>query len=350
LPEQIGGIKNWDYRFAWIRDTSFTIDALINLGLDEEVHRVLSWIITTIGRHGPDLQVFYTLDGELASEEIDLDVPGYRQSAPAREGNGAATQCQLGTYGDLFDTVFRYCERGHLLDTSTSQMLATIADHCCNCWATRDSGIWELDQLEHYTISKIGCWVALDRAVRLARAGQMPDERSHRWRIESERIRDWVNEYCWSETKGSYTFFAGTDRLDAAVLLAGRTGFERGERLTSTVDAVVDELGHGPLLYRYSGMDKEEGAFVACTFWLVDALALIGDLKQAHTLMDKAVHLVNDVGLLSEQIDPDSGAFLGNFPQGLSHLALINAAFTLQREAQRAQQLERQLVRPRPAS
>lgn len=194
-----------------------------------------------------------------------------------------------------------------------------------------DSGIWELHDLEHYTISKIGAWVALDRAWRLASAGQVPSERASTWKETADEIQSWVRENCWSERKRSYTFFAGTDRLDAAVLLAGRTGFDRGTRLKSTADAVSDELGHGSLFYRYSGMAQEEGAFVACSFWMVEALVYTDQLERARNLMDSAVQLTNDLGLLSEQIDPLTGEFLGNFPQGLSHLALINAAFTLEK-------------------
>jgi GH15 family glucan-1,4-alpha-glucosidase len=260
-----------------------------------------------------------------------LDIPGYQGSRPVRSGNSAAGQTQLGTYGDFFDTIYRYVAEGHLLDPDTGQLLASLADRCCDRWHNRDSGMWELGQLEHYTISKIGCWVALDRAVRLVEAGQIPHRGAERWATESHLIRDWVEAHCWSEAKHAYTFYAGTDDLDAAVLLAGRTGFEQEKRLASTIDAVADELGRGPLLYRYTGMEAEEGAFVACTFWMVEALVYTGQLERARRLMDEGVALVNDVGLLSEQIDPETGAFLGNTPQGLSHLALINAAFTIER-------------------
>ena len=164
----------------------------------------------------------------------------------------------------------------------------------------------------------------------LAESGQIPGLHIERWRSGADEIRNWVNEHCWSDAKQAYTFYAGTDDLDAAVLLAGRTGFEHGSRLASTIDAIATELGHGPLLYRYTGMKREEGAFVACSFWMVDALVRTGQTERAFQLMEDAVALVNDVGLLSEQIDPDTGAFLGNMPQGLSHLALINAAFALE--------------------
>jgi GH15 family glucan-1,4-alpha-glucosidase len=273
--------------------------------------------------------VFYRLDGTTADEMAILDAPGYRDSRPVRAGNSAARQRQLGNYGDLFDTVNRYVGEGHFLDPSTADLLAQIADRCCDNWTRVDSGIWELDELQHYTISKIGCWVALDRASRLASAGELPDRHAGRWQAEADAIREYVNQHCWSDTKHAYTFYPGTDRLDAAVLLAGRTGFDTGPRLASTVDAVLSELGDGPCVYRYSGMREEEGAFIACSFWAVDALALTGRLDAACELMDRAIDLANDVGLLSEEIDPVSGSFLGNIPQALSHLALINAASIL---------------------
>jgi GH15 family glucan-1,4-alpha-glucosidase len=331
LPETIGGNKNWDYRYSWVRDSSFTVDAFIHLGLYEEVHGCVSWLLAALERSAPDLHVFYTLNGNVADEERILDVPGWRDSRPVRAGNSAAGQSQLGTFGDLLDTMQRYVREGHLLDHHSAELLADIADRCCDLWRNRDSGIWELDDPQHYTISKMGCWVALDRASALAADGHLPDDRADRWRSEAAEIKAWVAEHCWSEARQSYTFYAGTDDLDAAVLLAGRTGFDRGPRLASTIDAVAAELGRGPLLFRYSGMEKEEGAFVACTFWMVNALVHVGQVPRARRLMDEAVALANDVGLLSEEIDPATGAFLGNLPQGLSHLALVDAAHVLAR-------------------
>ena len=329
LPERLGGPKNWDYRFAWVRDSSFTLDRFINLGLHEEVHASVSWMLSALRLSHPHLQVFYTLSGEMAGSETPLDLPGYRASRPVRAGNNASTQTQLGTYGDLIDMVHRYVDAGHFLDHDTRDLITELADECCAKWRQKDSGIWELPQLEHYTISKIGCWVALDRAADLADRGQLPRRHVGRWRQEARAIKRWTQEHCWSPARRAYTFYAGTEDLDAAVLLAGRTRFDRGPRLASTIEAVVGELGRGPCLYRYSGADKEEGAFVACSFWLVSALAHTGQLDRAGALMDESVGLANDLGLFSEQIDPSSGEFLGNIPQGLSHLGLIDAAQTL---------------------
>ncbi|MGC1184299.1 MAG: glycoside hydrolase family 15 protein [Candidatus Dormiibacterota bacterium] len=329
LPERLGGAKNWDYRFSWVRDSSFALDALISLGLHEEAHGAMSWLLSALRRNGPAPHVFYTLEGGLPEGERELNAEGYWHSRPVRSGNAAASQLQLGLYGDLFDAVHRYVAAGHLLDAGTEQLLADLADHCCESWRKEDSGIWELEQPRHYTISKIGCWTALDRASTLADSGQLPREQAEGWRKEANEIKDWVNHNCWSEGRQAYVFYAGSQDLDAAVLLAGRTGFERGSRLADTIEAVRGELGRGALVYRYSGMPSEEGAFVACTFWMVDALTRTGQLDRAHELMDQAVGLASGVGLLSEQIDPETGMFLGNLPQGLSHLALINAATAL---------------------
>ena len=331
LPEARGGHKNWDYRYSWVRDSSFTIDAFIGLGLHEEVHASVSWILAALRDNGPELRVFYTLDGGVPDEQRELAVRGYRDSRPVRAGNRAAAQLQLGNFGDLFDTVARYVAAGHLLDLGTAQSLADLADQCCDRWTAKDSGIWELESLEHYTISKIGCWVALDRAAALASTGQLPGERAQRWASEAAEVRRWVNERCWSDERQTYTMYAGSSELDAAVLLAGRTGFDRGERLLGTIEAVQRELGVGdsPLLFRYSGMQDEEGAFVACSFWMVHALASSHQVGRAVALMDRSVALASDLGLLSEQIDADDGTFLGNFPQALSHLALVNAACAL---------------------
>jgi GH15 family glucan-1,4-alpha-glucosidase len=326
LPERVGGDKNYDYRFSWIRDSAFTVDAFLNLGLNEEVQSAVAWMLSALRRSEPDLHVFYTLDGDVPGRASEVDVPGYRHSRPVRHGNTAAKQIQLGSYGDLFDMLGHYVDAGHVLDDRAAHMLAALADQCCQNWQKKDSGIWELPDLQHYTISKIGCWVALDRAGRMAKEGDIPDKGADHWERNAQEIKAWVAENCWSEAKQSYTFYAGTDKLDAAVLLAGRTGFDRGPRLASTIEAVTAELGRGPAVYRYTGMEDEEGAFIACSFWLVSALAHNGQLARAAALMDEAVGMANDLGLLSEQFDPGSGDLLGNIPQGLSHLSLINAA------------------------
>lgn len=328
LPESLAGGKNWDYRYAWIRDTAYTLNALVRFGLQEETHAAVSWLLRTMRRHGPDLSVFYSLAGDLPGGHSYPDVPGWRGIGPVVTGNAAADQLQLGVFGDLFDIVRLYVVHGNLLDAETGRLLAGIADTACDLWQRRDAGMWELEEERHYTTSKLGCWQALTCAVELAELGQIPGDPA-RWRHEAERIRAWVSEHCWDEARGSYVWYPGSDELDASILLHAASGFDRGPRMSSTIDALRAELGAGPLMYRYSGMQKEEGTFVACAFWTVSALAWVGRRDEARELMDELVPLANDVGLFAEMIDPDDQQFLGNLPQGLSHLALMQAAMAL---------------------
>jgi GH15 family glucan-1,4-alpha-glucosidase len=227
-----------------------------------------------------------------------------------------------------------YAEAGNVLDEQTRVQLAAIADHVCGAWQQQDSGTWELFDQHDYTASKMGCWQALDSAVRLCELGQLAGDLD-RWQVERDRIATWVAENCWSETRQSYVAFPGSEQLDASVLLHAMSGFDRGQRMSATIDAIQAELGSGALLYRYTGMEAEEGAFVACSFWMVSALACIGRHDQASKMMDELVDLANDVGLYSEMINPADLSFLGNFPQGLSHLALIDAAITIDELAPR---------------
>ncbi len=334
LPEQLGGERNYDYRYAWIRDSSFALDAMSRLGLTEELHAGVSWLLEAVSHDAPALRVFYALSGEPVSEEMTRvqNVPGYQHSLPVNIGNRAASQTQLGAYGHLLDAVWHYATHGGVLSSTTATMLAGITDHVCDIWRSADAGLWELGTREHYTSSKLGCWVALDRAVRLGESDQISSPHLARWRCEREWIRAWLDEHCWSEVKQSYTFFAGSDQLDAAVLLAARFGFaEPGDRrLSTTIDAIMEELGaENALLYRYSGQQGKEGAFLACSCWLVEALVHAGRTPEAEQWFTEFVKHVNDVGLLTEEIDPTSADFLGNLPQALTHLALINAATTL---------------------
>ena len=330
LPERIGGDKNYDYRYAWVRDVAYTIKAFLRVGATEEAKAAFSWLTATVRRHGPHLRTMYRLDGALAPEEEVLDLPGYRGSRPVRRGNRARAQVQLGVFGDLMETAALFVERGHVLDLVTRRLLAELADRCADIWHGRDSGIWELERIEHYTMSKLGCWTALDRAWALAEQGQIDASHAERWRRERDRIRDWVDAHCWSEAKRSYTAHPGTEALDASLLLAVRFGFERRDRLALTRDAVRRELCRGPLVYRTTGMEAEEGTFTACGFWMVEALALLGDRVAAVRQMDAMLErCAGALGLLTEQIDAADGRMLGNTPQALSHLALIHAAISI---------------------
>lgn len=334
LPEQLGGERNFDYRFSWVRDTSFSLDAFDDLGFREAMHRSLAWLLSTSARTHPRLGVFYGLDGSVPSQQSELGLRGYRGSSPVNLGNGAAGQLQLGAYGDFFGTVWRYVCNGNMLDPATGTRLAEVADALMGIWRNADSGIWELKGEERqYTSSKIGCWVAFDRAARLAERGEMPAAGAPRWRAAAEAVAAFVEEHCWWPERGAYRMAAGMEALDASVLLGARLGFgdQAGERMIGTIDAVAEELDAGwPLLYRFTGMAAEEGAFVACAFWLVEALALAGRRDEAVRRFEAMLGTANDVGLLSEEIDPGSRELLGNFPQGLSHLALVNAAAVLE--------------------
>ena len=323
--------KNWDYRFAWIRDAAYTLKALFRFGIREETQAAISWLLHAIHRHGPQMQVFYTLQGELPAPPEFPEVPGWRGIGPVVVGNAAVDQLQLSVFGDVFDMVRLYVDHGHVLDAGTGRLLAGMADQACDAWRHRDAGLWELERQEHYTSSKLGCWQALRCAYHLARMGQIPGD-PDRWAGEAERIARWVHEHCWSERRGAFVWYPGTDDLDTSILLHAGSGFDVGPRMSSTIDALRAELGAGPLLYRYTGAAKEEAAFVAPSFWAVSALHAVGRTGEARALMDELVPLANDVGVLAEMIDPADGAFLGNLPQGLSHLALIGAALDLEEE------------------
>lgn len=328
LPEAIGGERNFDYRFAWLRDGNFALHALFKLGYREQVHASFQWMMDTTARTHPRLRPFYGLDGTPRIGETELQLAGYRDSRPVMVGNGAGSQLQLGNFRDLMETAWLYVRDGNQLDPATGGRLAELADFLCEVWQNEDAGIWELGQHRAYTDSRMACWVALERAGRLAAAGQVPDRSRRRWAATAEAVRSFVEIRCWSDEIRSYSRFPGTNELDAAVLLAARGEYldPAGERMNRTIDAVRRGLGRGPLLYRYSGMEDQEGCFICCSFWLVEALARAGRHDEGAEAMDEMVALANDVGLYSEQIDPDTHELLGNIPQALSHLSLITAA------------------------
>jgi GH15 family glucan-1,4-alpha-glucosidase len=329
LPEKIGGDRNYDYRHAWPRDTAFMLNALLHCGLREPAHGALAWLLCALEDTHPRVQPIYRLSGQVLQHQFDLPLSGYRGSLPVREGNDAAGQLQLGAYGDLLHTAWLYTRLGNRLDQTTGRRLADTVDLLSEVWTNEDSGIWELPDRHHYTASKMGCWLAFDRAVRLIENGQLPDEgRRQRYEDQRGRVADWIEERCWSDRRGTYTQYPGTDVLDVSTVLMGRMGYAAvaGEHFGKTVAAIRDELASGPYVYRYSGMESQEGAFIACSFWVAEGLARTGDVDGACERMEEAVGLANHLGLMSEEVDPATGELLGNFPQALSHLALINAA------------------------
>ena len=332
LPEEIGGVRNWDYRFSWIRDSAFTLGAFLTLGYPIEAQAYFWWLMNASQLTEPRLQVLYRLDGDPEATERTLPLAGYLGSRPVRAGNAAVEQTQLDMYGALLECAWRYANEVGRLDRDVAARLARIADLVADVWSMPDSGIWEVrSDPVHFTQSKMMCWVALDRAIALAASARIPSDRVDRWIRERDALRRFVEERCWSDRLRSYVRAAGSEELDASVLHASLYGYAdaRDPRMLGTIDAIERGLRDGPFVTRYSGADGlpgEEGAFLTCSFWLAEALALSGREDRASELMEQLIGMANDVGLYAEEIDPSDGSFLGNFPQALPHLALIGAA------------------------
>jgi GH15 family glucan-1,4-alpha-glucosidase len=335
LPEWLGGGRNWDYRYTWLRDASWTLDAFLRLGLDDEAHAFFWWFMHASRLTQPRLQILYKVDGSTHTSESDLEnLDGYRGSSPVRVGNGASDQVQLDVYGAVLESIWLYVQEVGHLDGETGRDVAKIADYVTKHWHDEDSGIWEVrKKTTHFTQSKCLCWVALDRACKLAERGVIPD-RSERWRATADEIRAFVTENGWDDERSTYVRAPDMRELDASLLTLAILAYDRpeDERQTGTIAAIERDLKTGPFIYRYRGEDGvggEEGAFLTCSFWLADAFARQGRIDDARALMDELVDVANDVGLFAEEIDPKTGEFLGNFPQALTHLALINAAISI---------------------
>jgi GH15 family glucan-1,4-alpha-glucosidase len=335
LPEDIGGPRNWDYRFSWPRDAAFTLQALLALGCAREARAFFSWLLHASQLTHPRIKVLYRLNGRDDTDERELPLAGYRGSSPVRIGNGARAQLQLDVYGEVLAAAALLADFSGGLDRDHGRRLAEVADLVGRIWRQPDAGIWEVRaEPAQFIQSKMMCAVALDRAVALAESGYLPNGNAGQWRREAAAIRTFVEGAGYSGSEESYRRAPADDGVDASLLLAVLARYDRPDapRLVATVNAVRRKLGRGPLVHRYladDGLPGEDGAFIACSFWLVEALARQGRGDEAVELMDELVGLANDVGLYAEEIDSTSGAFLGNFPQGLSHLALINAAVAI---------------------
>ena len=332
LPEWIGGTRNWDYRYTWLRDGCWSLDAGLRLGFHKGAQAFFWWLMQASRLTQPELRILYRVDGSQQAPERELPwLEGYRRSGPVRIGNGAAQQLQLDVYGGVLESIWLYVQRVGHIDRDTGKQVARIADWVATHWRDPDSGIWEVrSEPAHFIQSKAFCWIALDRACKLAERGAIPDRRI-RWRAAADELREFIETQGWDEELGSYVRATDLREPDASLLTMPLLGYgdPKGERICSTIDTIERELRKGPFVYRYLGDDGvggAEGAFLTCSFWLVEALAHAGRLDRAHALMDELVGLANDVGLYSEEVDPHTHDFLGNFPQALTHLALVNAA------------------------
>ena len=345
LPEAIGGGRNWDYRFAWIRDASLTLEALYIGACSNEADQFVRFITGAAGgyrRGGEPVQIMYGIAGEhdLAEREL-THLRGWRDSAPVRVGNGAWNQRQLDVYGELLSALHRYDAPLGAFDPDGQRLIADLADAAAARWTDPDAGMWEMrGEPRHHLSSKVLCWVALDRAVKLA--PKLGDHaRLGAWTTERDRIRAAILSRGWSERRQAYAQSFGSDALDAAALLMPLVGFlpASDPRMRSTIEAIARDLTEDGLVVRYrvhgdqndDGLAGGEGTFVICSFWLVSCLALAGEPDRAEALFDRLAGHANDLGLLGEEIDPITGELLGNFPQAFSHVGLITAAWEIDR-------------------
>jgi GH15 family glucan-1,4-alpha-glucosidase len=341
LPEVIGGQRNWDYRYTWVRDASMTLQALWVAACPVEAGRFFRFLATAgsgqLGE-GEDLQIMYGIGGERDLSERELPhLAGWRSSAPVRIGNAAWRQRQLDVYGELLDAAATLPEYLEDMDPATRRFLADCADAAARRWQSPDQGIWELrGEPRHYLYSKLMCWVAVDRAISLAELLEATDKVPH-WRDVREQIAAAIHTDGWSETANAYTQALGSDELDASALMLSIVGFLPGNhpRMLATIDAIEQHLTDPRgLVYRYVGGDAlpgTEGTFLLCTFWLAHALALAGSVQRAREVFESAAVFATDLGLLSEEVAATSGQLLGNFPQAFSHIGLVNAAWAISR-------------------
>ncbi|HLL33156.1 glycoside hydrolase family 15 protein [Streptomyces sp. NPDC052773] len=340
LPEEIGGVRNWDYRYCWLRDSTLTLGALLAAGYREEAEAWREWLLRAVAGDPADLQIMYGLAGERRLPETELPwLPGFADSRPVRIGNAAVKQVQLDVYGEVMDTLSLARSAGMPLLPQAWDIQRSMVNFLSRAWREPDEGLWEVrGGRRHFVHSKVMVWVAADRAVRaLERFPQLRGDRE-RWQTLRDEVHREVCERGYDPARNTFTQSYGSRELDAALLLIPRVGFLPPDdpRVLGTIEAVRKELGHGGLMRRYTalrttvdGLPGDEGTFVVCSFWLADALHLTGRTDEARELFERLVGLVNDVGLLAEEYDPSTGRQLGNFPQAFSHIGLVNTALAL---------------------
>jgi GH15 family glucan-1,4-alpha-glucosidase len=338
LPESIGGVRNWDYRFCWLRDATLTLLALLNAGYVDEAADWRHWLLRTIAGDPADLQIMYGVAGERRLTELELPwLSGYEGSVPVRIGNAASDQLQLDVFGELMDAMYQAREHGLAKEKPAWALQRVLLDYLAEIWSKPDNGMWEIrGEPRHFTHSKVMAWVAFDRAVRTVE-GPGLDGPVERWRELRDTIHADVCDHGYDETLGSFTQSYGSKDLDASLLLIPLVGFlpASDPRVRGTIDAIERTLLHDGFVLRYlthesvDGLPPGEGVFLPCSFWLVDCLELLGRHDEAHTLFERLLGLANDVGLISEEYDPKAKRLLGNFPQAFTHLALVNSAFNV---------------------
>ena len=347
LPEFIGGVRNWDYRYCWLRDATLTLLALMNGGFNEEAIAWREWLARAVAGSPHQMQIMYGLAGERRLDERELDwLPGYEDSTPVRVGNAACAQLQLDVYGEVMDVLHVGRKSGLATHEPVWAVQRALLEHLEKVWTRPDSGLWEVrGPPRHFTYSKVMCWVAFDRAVKaVEHFGQ--EGPVERWRELRARIHDDVCRNGWNEKRGAFVQFYGCDELDASLLLLPMTGFLpcSDPRVRSTIEAIQRDLTHDGLVMRYrtkesiDGLPPGEGVFLACSFWLADCLILLGRRDEAYQLFERCCRLANDVGLLAEEYDPRTGRQLGNFPQAFTHVALVNTAMNLSRQSKPVEQ------------
>jgi GH15 family glucan-1,4-alpha-glucosidase len=342
LPERIGGVRNWDYRYCWLRDATFTLLAFMNLGYYEEARAWRDWLIRAVAGSPSQVQIMYGVGGERWLPELTVPwLPGYENSAPVRIGNGASQQLQLDVFGEIADVMLQTLKAGMAPSERGRSLRPVVLDYLATAWRQPDEGIWEVrGGPQHFVHSKVMAWVAFDRAANELGA-QTFNETGRRWREIADEIHAEVCERGFDRDLNSFVQAYGSRRLDASLLLIPVVGFLPPEdpRVRGTLRAIEDRLLiEGEFVLRYEtehagdGLPSGEGAFLACSFWLVDNYVLQGCHAEARKLFDRLLSRCNDVGLLAEEFDPLTGRMLGNFPQAYSHVGLINCALSLSRK------------------